>query len=145
MKLIIEINAPFNKVVDMFIDVSKFSKWQDGFQSHQILNGNYLEKGTKSVIVYINRNNKIELTETILSNNLPNELKALYEHKHIDNTTTSKFYQIDKNRTRLEYSVEIIQIKGLILKIMSVLFPKMFSKQTQKWLDNFKNMVETNN
>ena len=138
----IEINSNLQKVVDTYVDLNSFSKWQNGFQSHQIIHGIYLQKDTKSKIIYKNRNNTIELIETILSNNLPNELEALYEHKHIINIATSKFIQINENRARLEYTVEILELRGFMIKIMSKLFPNMFRKQTKKWLENFKRLVE---
>lgn len=138
----IEIEAPQQIVVDFFTNTENFPKWQIGFISHEIISGKYLEKGTKSRINFKNRNNSIELTETIIINNLPNELTALYEHKHMTNTTLSRFVKLDENRTRLEYKVEMLKINGFIPKIMIWLFPGMMSKQTQRWLENFKSLIE---
>ncbi|QTE23785.1 SRPBCC family protein [Polaribacter cellanae] len=88
---------------------------------------------------------EMELIETVLKNDLPDFFSAFYFHKHTENTMASIFTVIDDNTT--EYSAEInyTAFKGFMVKVMKSLFPDMFKKQVQKWLDNFKVFVKKKN
>lgn len=138
----VEINLPIEKVVALWIDEANFEKWQDGFQSIKHFEGQRNSIGTKSRILLQQGKRKIELTETILSNNLPEEKKALYEHIHMINTQTTKFKKINENQTRYISEVEYTKFNGFMPKLMAKLFPKMFKKQNQKWMNQFKKFTE---
>ncbi len=71
------INVPIEQVVKLWDDESNFSAWQDGFESIELLSGEHHKEGAKSKII-LNDNRRIELIETIISNNLPHEKVALY-------------------------------------------------------------------
>ena len=85
---------------------------------------------------------EMELTETILKNDLPNSFSAFYFHKHTENTMTSTFTSLDENTTQFDAEINYTEFKGLIVKIMKFIFPSMFKKQVRKWLVNFKIFVE---
>ena len=90
----VEINIPVEKVVDFWSDEINFSNWQDGFISIELLEGNWNVEGSKSKILFKNGKQKMELIETVISNNLPFSKKALYEHIHMSNTQLSRFEKI---------------------------------------------------
>ncbi|MEX0288264.1 MAG: hypothetical protein AB3N14_04065 [Flavobacteriaceae bacterium] len=113
-------------------------KSQDGFQSKELLEGGAWEVGSKSKMNYKN----LELIETILINKLPQEFIGLYEHKHMVNTMYCKFTALDDNLTQLDQEIHYTQFNGFIPKVMAKLFPGMFKRQVQKWLDQFKTVVE---
>ena len=84
----------------------------------------------------------MEILETILKNDLPQEFTGLYEHKHMSNTMSNRFESIDENKSRWIADVEYTRFSGLIPKLLASLFPGMFKKQTQKWLSQFKVFAE---
>jgi len=86
----IDINANIDRVQSVFLDSSTLQQYQDGFRSKTLISGTEGLKGTKSKMVY----EKLELVETILTNNLPDEFLALYEHKHMTNTMKVILYQL---------------------------------------------------
>lgn len=135
------IDLPLEKAANLWNDEAHFSKWQDGFQSIELLSGTANTKGAKSRIL-IEGKQKIELIETIISNDLPKEKIALYEHKHMTNTQTTRFKSIDTNKTEFTSIVEYTKFNGFIIKVMAKLFPNMFQKQSQKWMDQFKQFAE---
>lgn len=141
----IEIERPIHKVVGLWCDESSFDQWQDGFQSIEHLQGEPEVVGSKSKIVYQQGKRKIELLETIVSNNLPHEKKALYEHVHMVNTQTTKFIQVSDKKTRFISEVEYTKFKGVVPKLLSILFPGMFKRQSQKWMNQFKDFAEKAN
>ncbi len=139
----VEINAPLAKVVSLWENEENFKEWQDGFVSYTPLSGSPNKPGAKSKIVLEDRQ-RIELVETIISVNLPEEKTAEYFHKHMTNTQTSRFKALDKNNTLYISEVEYTKFNGLLIKLMARLFPGKFEQQSQKWMDQFKAFVEGN-
>lgn len=137
------IDLPLNKVIELWKDESKFAAWQDGFESIELLSGTPNKKGAKSSIVLTSKRGKIELLETILESNLPHEKTALYEHKHMTNTQTTRFKELGDNRTQYLSEVEYTQFNGFMIKLMARMFPGKFKEQSQKWLNQFKEFAET--
>ncbi len=134
----VDIKAPLNKVIDLFENPDNLKEWQDGFISFEPVSGVQGEVGSKSKLIY----EKLELIETIIRNELPEEFKANYEHKHMVNTMSCRFEAIDSNTTRLDQEIHYTKFNGFVIKLLAKLFPGMFKKQVQKWLNQFKDFVE---
>ena len=60
----------------------------------------------------------------------------------MDNTMTCYFTELGVNKTKYVSEIEYTAFRGFIPKAMATLFPGMFKKQVQKWLDNFKAFAE---
>ena len=84
----------------------------------------------------------MELTETIISNLLPDSFESHYHHKHMDNFMRCTFISLDENNTRYEYAFEYTRINWIMPKLMAILFPGMYRKQGEKWMNQFKEFVE---
>lgn len=136
------IDAQIEKVISLFGNKDNLSKWQDGFISLEHLEGTPGTPGAKSRLVYQTRGKQIELIETIIKNELPREFIASYEADTMRNTMKNTFSNIDIHQTEYIAEVEYTKFNGLIPKLMAKLFPGMFKKQTQKWLNQFKEFVE---
>lgn len=141
----IDINLPIEKVIELWNDENNFPKWQDGFKTIVLISGKAGEEGAESNIFLEQGKRKIELKETITVNNLPDEKTALYEHIHMSNTQTSRFKVIDANSTQYISEVEYLIFNGFMPKLMAKLFPGMFKKQSQKWMNQFKVFAEESN
>ncbi|MCP4441253.1 MAG: SRPBCC family protein [Aureispira sp.] len=139
----VEINLPIDKVVELWSDENNFKEWQSGFQSITLLEGEAETKGAKSKIVLQQGKMRLELLETILVSDLPNEKTAIYEHIHMTNTQTSQFKALTENKTEYISEVEYTQFNGFLPKVMSILFPGKFKKQSKKWMVQFKNFAES--
>jgi hypothetical protein len=137
-----EINAPREKILKLFLDSSRYPEWQDGFISIQTLGGKPWEKGTTSRVIYKNGKMTIDLKETILVSNLPEEVTGLYEHEHMVNTMTNRFTLLGQTRTRYAAEIDYTKFIGVIPKLMALLLPGIFKRQVQKRLDSFKDFVE---
>ena len=134
----VEIDLPIDKVAELWAHEQYFHKWQDGFQSIDHFKGVPNSIGAKSRIIIEQGKRKMELIETIISNKLPEEKKALYEHIHMTNTQTTRFEEVTTNQTLYISEVEYTQFNGFMPKLMAKLFPGMFKKQSQKWMNQFK-------
>ena len=137
-----EINLPVKRVSALFNDPNNLERWQEGFISHQHLRGIPGEPGAKSRISILRRNRRIVVIETIIFKNLPFELNALYEHEHMVNTLSNRFNSLSESKTRYEAQVEYVKFIGFMPKMMALLMPWMFKRQTQKWVNRFKAFAE---
>lgn len=138
----VEINKPIDEVVEIWNDENNFKHWQDGFDHIELMSGEHNAVGSKSKILIKQGKREIELTETILVSNLPEEKKALYEHIHMTNTQSSQFQDLGEGRTLYISEVEYTKFNGFALNILAKLFPGMFKKQSQKWMNQFKEFAE---
>ena len=133
------IDAPVDKVVEIFKNPDNLKHFQDGFISKTLISGNEGEVGAISKMVY----EKLELQETILINDLPNEFKGLYEHKHMTNTMRVLFSSLPNSKTQYTSEIEYTKFNGFLIKLIARLFPGMFKKQVYKWMEQFKSYTES--
>jgi len=130
-------------VVAHFLNPDNLVHWQDGFISKKELSGDSMQAGAVAEFRYLMGKNELTLYETVIRNDLPHSFLAEYECDPTLNTMLTSFYAIDKNTTEISSEVEYLRFTGMILAIMKTIFPWVFKKQVQKWLNNFKRFVES--
>lgn len=138
----VDIDKPREKVAQLFADPKYLTNYQDGFISKELLEGEAGQNGAISKMLYKQGKGQMELTETIVENNLPENFHAHYHHKHMDNTMHSQFIALSDTQTRYISEIEYTAFRGVLPKLMALLVPGLFKKQVQKWLQNFKVFVE---
>ena len=137
----VEIDLPREKVIELFDNPDNLAMWQEGFQSFTHLEGEPGQPGAKSLIVYENNGQRVELTETILERNLPDQFDGVYSWGGGSNTLLNRFIEVGPDRTRWESTCSY-EFKTLFLKLMGFFMPGAFKKQNQKFLDAFKAFCE---
>jgi hypothetical protein len=140
----VEIKLPMEETARLWDDEHYFKEWQDGFKKIELLKGPKGAAGSQSLLIYEQGKHRILLTETIIDSHLPKEKFARYEHVHMTNTQNTKFVQVTEHITKIISEVEYTRFNGLPVKLMAWLFPGMFKKQSQKWLNQFKKFAEKN-
>ena len=138
----VDINQSQTKVAELFADPQYLGEYQEGFQRKELVEGEAGQVGAVSKLYYKYGKREMELTETVTSNNLPNSFEAHYHHKHMDNTMKCNFIILNDNETRYEYEFEYTRINWFMPKLMAILFPSMYRKQGERWMQNFKNFAE---
>lgn len=138
----IEINQSLKKVTELFADPNNLKEYQDGFIKKELISGKEGEVGAVSKMFYKHGNHEMELEETITKNDLPNTFEASYHHKHMDNTMKCNFTALDENITKYEFEYEYTRIDWIMPRLMSILFPGMYTKPAEKWLRQFKEFAE---
>jgi hypothetical protein len=138
----IEIEKPREEVVRYFKDPQYLGEYQDGFVKKDLLSGRVGQEGSVSKMYYESGKRKMELTETILDNRLPDYFESHYHHKHMDNFMRCTFIPLDKDKTRYEYEFEYTRINWVMPRLMAILFPGVYRKQGEKWMRQFKEFVE---
>lgn len=98
-KIELEINKPRNEMLVLFQDVEFMKKWQPGFQSLEVLDGQPGEVDSKSKLTYLSKGKTSEIIETIILKELPNRFDFLYEAKGVKNWARNSF--VDKGEKTL--------------------------------------------
>ena len=135
------IHLPISKTVELFDNPDNLKHWQPGLQSFEHLSGTPGQPGAKSIIKYDMNGRKMELLETITVRNLPHEFSGTYETKGVFNIVKNFFYPKGENQCLIVSECEF-QFSGF-MKILAFLMPGMFKKQSQKFLEQFKNFAES--
>jgi len=139
----VDINRPKEFVVSKFIDPNSAKHWQDGYLGQKTISGLPFENGTETELKYKVGMNELLLYETVLSNKLPDSFMAEYSCEPTQNTMLSSFEQINNTTTRFTATVEYSRFSGIVLTLIKTIYPSMFKKQVQKWLNQFKHHVES--
>ena len=138
----VDIDLSRDKVVELFDNPDNMQHWQDGFVSFEHISGTPGEVGAQSHVTYDMRGKKMVLLETVTVKNLPNAFHGTYQGDFGKNTMHNYFEVLDPNKTRWRAELDYIQMNGFMMKMMARLMPGMFRKQTQKWMDQFKEWSE---
>ncbi len=136
------VDRSLNEVIELFEDPSNLKEYQDGFLRKELVSGVEGQVGTVSKMYYKNGGQEMEITETIVVNNLPEEFLGEYHHEHMDNTMKCYFVALNDNQTQYYTEIDYTAFRGFIPKVMGYFFPGIFKRQVQKWLDNFKAFAE---
>jgi len=137
----IEINLPREKVINAFDNQANNSKWMEGLESAEVLSGTPNQEGAKTRLNFNMGKRKIEMIETVKDRNLPDSITMTYQAQGVFNIVKNKFIAVDNHKTRYETENEF-QFKGF-MKLVGLLMPGSFKKQSIKYLNDFKNFVET--
>lgn len=136
------INKSIDQVAALFIDPKNLKEYQDGFEKKELISGVPTQVGAVSKMYYQQGSRKMVITETVTVNNLPHEFSGSYHHIHMDNTMVNRFTPLSDNQTQYDAEIEYTEFRGFMVKIIAFLFPSMFKKQVQKWLNQFKDFAE---
>jgi uncharacterized membrane protein len=133
------IDLPRDHVLQHFENLEAMSKWQTGFISLEHVSGEPGQQGAVSTLRYEMNGRKIEMTETITSRNLPDEMSMTYEAKGVVNYIRNLFSEAG-GQTRWVAENEF-QLSGF-MAVMGFFGKGQFIKQTQNDMERFKVYAE---
>lgn len=136
----IEIDLPVEKVVELFDNQDNLQKWMEGLKKIEHISGTPGMPDAQTKLYFDMGKRKVEMIETIKTNNLPEEFTAKYEASGVVNIAKNSFEAVAGDKTKYVTHQEF-QFKGM-MKLMGLLMPGAFKKQTQKYLERFKEFAE---
>ena len=139
--LSIIIDKPVDEVIALFDNVDNMKKWMDGLESYKPISGTAGDVGAKSRMEFKMGKREIKMVETITAKNLPEEFTATYEAKGVFNIVKNSFEPLPGNKTKYSTEQEF-QFKGF-MKLIGLLMPGAFKKQSMKYLKDFKAFAES--
>tara|TARA_Y100000815_G_C13346850_1_gene502410 strand:+ start:1683 stop:2285 length:603 start_codon:yes stop_codon:yes gene_type:complete len=137
----ITIDLPLEETIAKMDSLENLKHWQKGLKSYKVLSGTPGEEGAKMQLRYENGKRKITLVETILKRDLPHEFHATYEMKGVHNLQENFFSKMGDNKTKW-VSRSIFKFEGWGMKLLGLLMPSAFKKQSLKYMNDFKAFAE---
>lgn len=134
------INLPRERVIELFDSFENLKKWQEGLVSYEPISGQPGQAGAKTRLLYDMGRRRIEMIETILTRDLPDEFSGTYDASGVHNIVRNYFYDAGDS-TRWVVDSEF-QFRGF-MRIMSFFMGSgTFRKQTRKTMEAFKQFAE---
>ncbi|MCH2135019.1 MAG: SRPBCC family protein [Phycisphaerales bacterium] len=139
--LSVDIDAPRDLVVELFNDPDNLPKWQPGFVSWTLIEGKQGEPGAKAAVVFEHRGRRIDMTETVTENSLPDAMNGRYDWGRNFNTVDNRFIELDADNTRWELTCAYT-LNSIGMKFMGMLMGKKFQSQHLVFMEAFKAFCE---
>ncbi|MGI5151848.1 SRPBCC family protein [Plantactinospora sp. CA-294935] len=147
----IEIALPREKVVQLLADPTHLPKWLRGMVLHEPVNGIHGQLGTKSRVVMQSGKRKFECIETITRrepadlHEIPKEVVVHFDRE----TVGAGMWSVVRDRlteanpeTTLWESESEYRFSGLLMRLVGLLMPSAFHKQSQQHMQDFKAFAE---
>lgn len=135
-----EISVPRDRVLELFEDRDAMQKWMEGLERCELLSGAAGAAGATYGLTFQMGNRRIEMVETIVERRLPEVVSAEYTAKGVWNRNANHFHDMGAGRTRWRIEAEFKF--GLMMRLMSLIVPGMFRRQTMKTMHDFKRFAE---
>lgn len=136
----ITVKRPRREVVEKFSNPENMKHWQRGFIFMKPINGEMGAEGSQNLLKYKMGKRGIEMKETILKNDLPEEFTATYDAKGVYNFQRNRFVDTPENHTRW-ISENEFRFSGF-MKLFGWVMPGAFKKQSMKYMEDFKAFIE---
>jgi uncharacterized protein YndB with AHSA1/START domain len=142
-QLELDINAPRERVVELFLDPDKLKQWQPDLVSfEQICAGAPREVGAMSKQVHRMGKREYETIETITVHSPPEEFAATYEAEGVWNLIGNRFIETAEGTTRWVVNAHY-KFSSPMMKLLALLMPGMFKKQVLTFMQRFKEFAES--
>lgn len=137
----ITIDLPREEVIKKLDNPDNMKHWQRGLISVEHLDGIPGKVGAKMKLRYKLGQRDMELIETITKTNFPETLHANYDAKNVHNIQRNYFEELISGKTKWRSESEFY-FSGFMMKMMSLLMPGAFKKQSLKYMQDFKAFAE---
>jgi len=134
------IDLPRDEFIKKLDNPDNMKHWMRGLVSYEHLSGNPGHEGAQMSLTFKMGKRPMEMVETIIKKNLPEELHVTYDTKGVHNIQKS-YFKIENGNTRWISESEF-QFEGFGMKVMAFLMPGAFKKQSRKYAEDFKNFAE---
>ena len=121
-------------------DPDNMKHWQQGLIGYEQLSASPGQEGSRMSLSYEMGKRKMDLVETIIKKDLPEEIHMTYETKGVHNIQKNYFKE-EGEKTRWVSESEF-QFSGFGMKLMGFLMPGAFKKQSLKYMQDFKAFAE---
>lgn len=147
----IEIALPLKEVAQLLADPAHLPQWLRGMVLHEPLNGMHGQVGTKSRVVLQMGQQKFEATETITRRE-PVDLRSIskgsvvhFEREIVAegmwNAARERLTEASPNTT-LWVSENEYRFSSLLMRLVALLMPSTFRKQSLQHMQDFKAFAE---
>ena len=136
----IVVDVPREEFIKKMDDPENMKHWQQGLIGYEQLSTNPGQEGARMSLSYKMGKREMNLVETIIKRNLPDELYMTYDTKGVHNIQKNYFKE-EGDKTRWVSETEF-QFSGFGMKLMAFFMPGAFKKQSLKYMQDFKAFAE---
>jgi hypothetical protein len=147
----IEIAMPLEEVAQLLADPAHIPKWLRGMTLHEPLSGEHGQVGTRSRVVMEMGQQKFEATETITRRE-PADLRSIpkgsvvhFEREIVAegmwNAARERLTEVSPDTT-LWVSENEYRFSGLLMRLVGIVMPGTFRKQSLQHMQDFKAFAE---
>src|ERR1051325_3317324 len=137
--VVVDIDAPRDDVVALYADPRNNTKWMEDINRCEPVSG---EQGTPgSVYRLIPKRGSMHFIATVVSRNLPNELRLKLDSTTVAVDVRGRFSTLPNSRTRL-VSEEVFNFKRVWNKVVGLLARSAIHKAHRNHIDAFKRFAE---
>ena len=86
------LTCPDERVIELFDSFENLKQWQEGLEEIEHLSGESGQPGAKTRLVYNMGKRKMEMIETILTRNMPDEFSGTYDAPGVHNIVRNTFH-----------------------------------------------------
>ncbi|MFF5987055.1 SRPBCC family protein [Prauserella flavalba] len=147
----IEIALPREQVAQLLADPAHLPKWLRGIVLHEPVHGMHGQLGTKSRVVMQSGKRQIECTETITRRDpadlhgIPKETVVHFDREIVGagmwSVVRDRLTETSPETTLWEQASEY-RFSSLLMRLMGLLMPGAFHKQSQQHMEDFKAFAE---
>lgn len=134
------INASLEDVSKNFLDSEGVKHWMEGLERIEHISGTPGKVGAKSDFYFLHKGKEMKISETILEEDMPNQMKFSYQSPMGYNEVEMIFEKIDDSSVK-QINNSYFKLTGF-MKLFGFLFKGMFKKQSMKFMIAFKKYVE---
>lgn len=147
----IEIALPRDEVLQLIADPAQTPKWLRGLVLHETVKGVHGQVGTTSRVVFQMGKQRMEATETITRlepadlHAVPSSVVVRYDREIVG----EGMWQAQRDRlidagpgTTLWESVSEFRFDGLLMRLVGLVMPGSFRKQSRQHMEDFKAFAE---
>lgn len=140
-KATVTVNAPGEKVWDIFMNPDYLKHWLPGFVSIEHLDGAVGKKGSTSKMKFIERGKELEVIEKVLFVDPMQQYSFEMQHETWNALTDVRFISIGQV-TEIIQAVQFTP-KGLFMKLMMSLMKGAMKKKMTNDLEKLKEFIES--
>lgn len=137
----IVIELPRTEVIAKMDSMENLQHWQKGLLEATPLTGEPGKEGSQMKLSYKMGKREMEMIETIIENDFPEEFHATYDTKGVHNIQHNYFNVTGENQTTWISESEF-KFSNLSLKFLGYIMPNIFKKQSLKYMKDFKAFAE---
>lgn len=141
-RLELPINKSRTEVWEAFDNPENMKKWQPSLVKFEPVSGTPGQPGAVVKLTYSENNREFVLMERVKRRDQPNGFDSVYENQFARNTVKNTFIEQGKEQTLWVTETEF-RFKTLFMRILGPVMKKNFIMRTQKEMERFKEMVES--
>lgn len=134
------IDLPREEFIEKLDNPDNMKHWMRGLLDHQMVSGEPGQVGARMSMKFKRGKGEMDMIETIITRNFPEEFHATYDTKGVHNVQKNFFHDLDGKTKWISESE--FQFDGLFMKLIAFLMPGAFKKQSMKYAQDFKNFAE---